>query len=59
MTRPSTFGSDTRTSVDDFEYDVPFTFGGTINKLTYNLGPEQLTDVEKLDAEKKLAAAHD
>src|SRR5208337_4529484 len=49
-------GSDTRTSVDDSEYDVPFTFGGTINKLTYDLGPEQLTSEQKLDAEKRLAA---
>jgi hypothetical protein len=35
-------GSDTRTPVDD-SYAVPFRFTGTINKLTFNLGSEQLT----------------
>ena len=35
-------GLDTRTPVD-FTYDVPFTFTGTIDKLTYNLGPSQLS----------------
>ena len=52
-------GSDTRTSVDDFEYEVPFHFTGTINKLTYHLGPEQLSAEDKEDAAKKLAAAKD
>jgi arylsulfatase A-like enzyme len=52
-------GSDTRTPVDDFEYQVPFHFTGTINKLTYNLGPEQLSAEDKADAAKKLAAAKD
>ena len=31
-------GSDTRTPVDD-SYAVPFRFTGTINKLTFHLGP--------------------
>ena len=35
-------GIDTRTPVD-FSYDVPFRFTGTIDKLTYKLGPEQMT----------------
>jgi hypothetical protein len=35
-------GIDTRTPVD-FTYDVPFRFTGTIDKLTYNLGPSQLS----------------
>jgi hypothetical protein len=35
-------GVDTRTAVD-FGYDLPFRFNGTIDKLTYNLGPSQLT----------------
>jgi hypothetical protein len=35
-------GADTRTAVD-FSYDLPFRFNGTIDKLTYNLGPSQLT----------------
>src|SRR5262249_55005357 len=35
-------GMDTRTAVDE-SYTLPFKFTGTINKLTYKLGPEQLT----------------
>ena len=35
-------GSDTRTAVND-DYKLPFRFTGTIDKLTFNLGPEQLT----------------
>ncbi len=51
-------GIDTRTPVD-FTYQVPFRFSGTINKLTFKLGPEQLTAQDKADAEKKLAADRD
>jgi arylsulfatase A-like enzyme len=60
MTIDETFdiGVDTRTAVD-FSYDPPFAFNGTIDKLTYNLGPEQLTAEDKAEAEKKLAAAKD
>ena len=36
-------GSDTRTPVNDKDYQVPFRFNGKINKLTFKLGPEQLT----------------
>jgi hypothetical protein len=35
-------GVDTRTPVD-FSYDLPFRFNGKIDKLTYNLGPSQLS----------------
>jgi arylsulfatase A-like enzyme len=52
-------GVDTRTPVDDFEYRVPFRFSGKIDKLTYNLGPEQLSAADQEDAAKKLAAARD
>jgi len=60
MTADETFdvGIDTRTPVDD-SYKVPFRFNGTINKLTFKLGPEQLTAQDKADAAKKLAAARD
>jgi len=51
-------GLDTRTPVDD-SYNLPFRFSGTINKLTYNLGPEQLTAQDRAVMEKALAAAHD
>jgi len=52
-------GSDTRTGVDDFAYQVPFRFTGTIDKLNYKLGPEQLSAEDKEAAAKILAAAKD
>jgi len=36
-------GLDTRTGVNDKDYQVPFAFNGKIDKLTVKLGPEQLT----------------
>jgi arylsulfatase len=36
-------GMDTRTKVD-FSYDVPFRFTGTINEVTFKLGPMQLSE---------------
>jgi len=51
-------GVDTRTPVD-FGYDVPFRFTGTIDKLTYKLGPEQLTAEEKKAAVQAIARATD
>ena len=45
-------GSDTRTAVDD-SYELPFRFTGTIDKLTFKLGPEQMTPAD----EKKLVEA--
>jgi hypothetical protein len=35
-------GVDTRTPVDDNDYQVPFRFTGKLNKLTLKLGPEEL-----------------
>jgi hypothetical protein len=60
MTIDETFdvGIDTRSEVDD-SYKVPFRFNGTINKLTFKLGPEQLTAQDKEAAAKKLAADRD
>ena len=49
-------GVDTRTPVDD-SYAVPFRFTGTINKLTFNLGPEQLTAADRKAAAEALARA--
>ena len=48
MTIDETFdvGADTRTPVDDKDYQVPFRFTGKLNKLTYKLGPVQLTSEE-------------
>jgi arylsulfatase A-like enzyme len=45
-------GSDTGTSVDDQDYQVPFAFTGKINRLTIGLDQPKLTpdDVNKLEA---------
>ena len=34
---------DTRTPVDDNDYKIPFRFTGKLDKLTFKLGPTQLT----------------
>ena len=39
-------GMDTRTAVDD-SYQLPFRFTGTINKLTFKLGPSQMSEADK------------
>ena len=54
-------GSDTRTGVAllEYRYDVPFKFTGTINKLTFNLGPEQVTAEEREQMQKTVARARD
>jgi hypothetical protein len=61
MTNDETFdiGIDTYTGVDDFEYQLPFRFTGAIDKLTFKLGPEQLTADDKDEAAKRLADAKD
>ena len=48
MTIDETFdvGVDTRTPVDDKDYQVPFRFTGKLDKLTFKLGPVQLTSDE-------------
>ena len=51
-------GSDTRTAVNN-DYQVPFRFTGTIDKLTFNLGPEQLTDADRKIIAERLARARD
>lgn len=52
-------GSATGTPVDDQDYQVPFTFTGTINKLTFTVEPPKLTpqDIQKL--QEGQAAAQD
>ncbi len=61
MTLDETFdiGSDTRTPVDDNDYQVPFTFTGTISKVAYELGPEQLTAADHAVIGPALARARD
>ena len=46
-------GVDTRTSVNEKDYQVPFAFNGKIDTLTVNLGPMQQT----VEDQKKAAAA--
>ena len=40
---PFDVGADTRTPVDDKDYQVPFKFTGKLTKLTVNLDPPKLT----------------
>jgi hypothetical protein len=51
-------GMDTRTPVDE-SYKLPFRFAGTIDKLTYKLGPEQLTTDQREVVKQAAAAAQD
>jgi len=51
-------GIDTRTPVDD-SYKLPFRFNGTINKVTYKLGREQMTAQEREEMKKAVARARD
>ena len=54
-------GQDTRTGVAmlEYRYDVPFKFTGKIDKLTFNLGPEQMTAKEREEMQKARAQARD
>jgi arylsulfatase len=40
-------GVDTRTGVDDKDYQPPFHFTGKLDKLTFDLQPQQLTAEEQ------------
>ena len=51
-------GMDTRTGVDD-SYKLPFKFTGTIDKLTYHLGREQMTPADQENMQRQAAAAQD
>jgi arylsulfatase len=48
-------GSDTRTPVDDNDYQIPFHFTGRIDKVTFKLGPQQLTDDDQKAKEQVIA----
>ena len=52
-------GVDSRTGVNDKDYQVPFPFNGTINKVRFNLGPMQLAEEDKEKAAKAIAIASD
>jgi arylsulfatase len=51
-------GSDTRTAVDD-SYKLPFRFTGKIDKLTYKLGPTQMSSDEQKSMRHALERARD
>jgi arylsulfatase A-like enzyme len=51
-------GVDTRTPVDS-SYKLPFRFTGTIDKLTFKLGPEQLTPTDQKAAAEAVRKAND
>ncbi len=52
-------GIDTRTGVNDLDYQVPFRFNGKINDVTFNLGPTQLTSADEMKVREATARAHD
>jgi len=51
-------GVDTRTAVDD-SYKLPFRFSGTINNLTYKLGPEQFGENDHKAVQHAFARVND
>jgi len=52
-------GLDTRTPVDDRDYQVPFRFTGKINKVTFKLWPTQLTSSDDQVIQHARATARD
>jgi arylsulfatase len=52
-------GVDTRTSIDDKDYQPPFRFTGKLDKLTIKLEPRQLAGTDRQKAEEMIAKAHD
>jgi len=52
-------GIGARTSASEQDYQVPFVFDSTINKLTFNLGPMKLSEEEQKKAQKGVAVRSD
>ena len=52
-------GVDTRTGVNDKDYQSPFPFKGTINKLTIKLGPSQLAAEDQKAKAEAIARVND
>jgi hypothetical protein len=52
-------GVDTRTGVDDRDYQMPFRFTGKLHKLTVKLGPPQLAAADHKVIEEAVAKAKD
>src|SRR5262249_4903864 len=47
------------TPVDDNDYQVPFRFTGKIAKVTFKLGPEELSEADRKEMHKHLVRAKD
>jgi hypothetical protein len=52
-------GSDTRTPVDDKDYQVPFRFTGKLDKLTIKLGPNQMMAEDQKAKAEAIARVND
>ena len=52
-------GYDTRTGVDDRDYQPPFTFNGTIHKITFKPGPPEMTAEQMKDVGRMRAIGGD
>ena len=52
-------GVDTRTPVNDKDYQVPFRFNGRINTVTFNLAPPQLAEDDDRKIREAVARARD
>jgi arylsulfatase A-like enzyme len=52
-------GVDTRTPVDDSDYQVPFRFTGKVAKVSIKLGPDQLVEDDHKLMQQALARAND
>jgi len=52
-------GLDTRTGVNDKDYQVPFAFNGKIGRLTVNLGPMQMSAADETRVREATARARD
>jgi hypothetical protein len=54
-------GQDTRSplALIEYRYEVPFKFTGKINRLTFNLGPDQVTAEEREQMQKTVARVRD
>jgi arylsulfatase len=52
-------GVDTRTGVDDKDYQPPFRFTGKLDKLTIKLEPPQTANADQQKAAEMVATAHD
>jgi hypothetical protein len=52
-------GVDTRTPVDDNDYQVPFHFTGKVAKLTFKIGQEQISEDDRKVMHQYVMRAHD